>query len=639
VPYFWWCLKHLKYYLLLIAIVISGLIILLAHIKTVPQRIDGNYSIVKVEKNTYNYSYLIQYHNIFLHFYSNTYYKSGTVLYLRAEVHPLTKNTIPNLVNYQRFNQGKNIYGELKLQELKVQRQNFYLPNLLQELINRHQSPMKELLNNFFFGGENDLFLSYLVLSSLSISLILQAIKKIGFLFGLRKNTNLIINILILLLFTQIKIHNYLIWRLLIYYILVYLNQQFQLDISRSSLVQLSFVITLLFMNELIFNDFWLALWVFNSLYFMFYQKSQNKYLNRLRSGLFSFFIFSLFNLNNFPQLNILQFLSYLVFSTFLATPLVGIIMISIFLPFLDSILGVFVTVFIQVNESINAGNWLIYLPKINNLVLVGLIIGFMAFFILPKKMKIIALGTISLVFMSIFLYHPLANGVYFLDVGQGDSSVVLKNNHAMVIDAYGGTFDFLIRNNITQIDYLILSHNDNDHIADAPLIIKYLHPSKIVISPYLDYHLNTPTISYLPAEKFDFQGVEIIMLGPLRNSNSANDNSIVFKFQYLDYQFLFTGDISSKVELDLIQSYSAYLDIEVLKVAHHGSNTSTSKEFVNISSPDFAVISLKLSNTWGFPHQGVINNLNSLHIKIYLTSVDGTIVFLAKKKIRTYRP
>jgi competence protein ComEC len=334
-----------------------------------------------------------------------------------------------------------------------------------------------------------------------------------------------------------------------------------------------------------------------------------------------------------------MEFFGYLLYSFILLKPMVIIVIIGFFMPFTDYLIAPLINLLNSLSNALSNIGSPLYLPQMGGIFTVLLIIGIITIFILSKKKRVMSLIGIMGILFICFLYHPLSNGIYFLDVGQGDSCVIIKDNHAMVIDAYNQTFNFLMSNNIRNIDYLILSHNDNDHIGDAPKIIKYLHPSQIVMARNLDYQLSGPSTNASDGDCFVFQEIEILIMSSLKNNKSPNNNSLCLKFNYLNYELLFVGDIESEVEIELVSRYAHSLDSDILKVAHHGSKTSSTQSFIQMVSPTYAIISLKKNNMYGFPHIETIKTLTSSRALIYTTSTSGTIAFLKNNKIITYPP
>ena len=120
---------------------------------------------------------------------------------------------------------------------------------------------------------------------------------------------------------------------------------------------------------------------------------------------------------------------------------------------------------------------------------------------------------------------------------------------------------------------------------------------------------------------------------------DNENDNSSVIYFNYNNYKFLFMGDAGVEKEKDMLNKYNIF-GIDVLKVGHHGSKTSSSKEFINEINPNYSIISVGKNNRYGHPNKEVLNNLSDS--KIYRTDQDGSIMFKIKKnklRIETYSP
>ena len=127
---------------------------------------------------------------------------------------------------------------------------------------------------------------------------------------------------------------------------------------------------------------------------------------------------------------------------------------------------------------------------------------------------------------------------------------------------------------------------------------------------------------------------VKLKVLSPGKElTNDINDNSIVMKLEYLSFYCLFTGDISKSIEQKLIKEYGSYLKSEVLKVAHHGSGTSSDESFVKMVNPKISLIGVGKNNKFGHPNDEVIDTLNSINSKIYRTDLNGEININVNKK------
>lgn len=236
---------------------------------------------------------------------------------------------------------------------------------------------------------------------------------------------------------------------------------------------------------------------------------------------------------------------------------------------------------------------------------------------------------------------------IHFLDVGQADSILLeLPNNEIMLIDAGNNSdgrkvVNYLREKGIDTIDYLIGTHPHADHIGGLDDVIdnfeigriylpQVIHTSKTFEDVLLAVQRKGKKIT--PARAgvniVDEPDLQIYFISPVRDDyNNLNHYSAVVKVDFLDKSFLFTGDAEKPNEEEMIEKYGARLKSHVLKVGHHGSNTSTTEEFIKIIEPDYAVISAGKDNRYGHPSPLIIERLQKYGIKIYRTDLQGTII------------
>ncbi|MBZ9688865.1 MBL fold metallo-hydrolase [Clostridium estertheticum] len=236
----------------------------------------------------------------------------------------------------------------------------------------------------------------------------------------------------------------------------------------------------------------------------------------------------------------------------------------------------------------------------------------------------------------------------HFIDVGQGDCILIQVNNKNLLIDS--GTSDsntelirYLKNNNITKLDYIIATHPHDDHIGGMASVIRafkvgeFYAPKATSSSQSFEDMIRALKSKGLkikiakPNITLDLgPGVTCLMLSPNRTTyKDTNNYSCVLKVSYKNSTSLFTGDIQ-KLSEDEILDKGYNLKAEVLKVAHHGSNSSTTQEFLNRVSPKIAVISCGAYNSYGHPNSETLDKLKKLNCIIYRTDLDKNIVLIS---------
>lgn len=237
----------------------------------------------------------------------------------------------------------------------------------------------------------------------------------------------------------------------------------------------------------------------------------------------------------------------------------------------------------------------------------------------------------------------PKPMEVHFLDVGQGDATLIVCDGHAMLIDAGDDTKGTAIQNylkkqKIKSLDYLVLTHPDADHIGGAPVIITKFEISKVFVSNFekdnktyrkliqalddKDLKSMTPSVK----SKYSLGTAEFTILAPVTTYDTPNDSSVALLLKNGKNTFLFTGDAEEAAEKDIL-STGIDISADVYKVGHHGSRSSTSQKFFRAVDPDYAVISCGEGNSYGHPHAETLNTLRTNSVAVYRTDEDGTII------------
>ncbi|ADL07657.1 DNA internalization-related competence protein ComEC/Rec2 [Thermosediminibacter oceani] len=282
----------------------------------------------------------------------------------------------------------------------------------------------------------------------------------------------------------------------------------------------------------------------------------------------------------------------------------------------------------------------------------------------IKRRQKFAVIGLCFLIVAwSIFWVKP-GFEVTFLDVGQGDCIFIkTKDGGTVLIDGggmpayYKGSFDigedvvlpYLYEQGVRKLDVVVFTHFDSDHAGGLLSIIEEMDVNAVVIG-HPDYSeiyrkmvevaakKKIPVLTVSRGDIFRVGEAVFHVLNPKKHElfEDDNDNSVVLKMIYRGFRFLFTGDLGFEGEKDVMAECD--VEADVLKIAHHGSNTSTSPEFLNKVNPDFAVISVGKNNSFGHPSPRVIELLEKSKIKVFRTDIHGAISFKIRgNNVRLY--
>lgn len=255
-------------------------------------------------------------------------------------------------------------------------------------------------------------------------------------------------------------------------------------------------------------------------------------------------------------------------------------------------------------------------------------------------------------VFSHSYLLIPKNLRIYFIDVGQGDSCLIITpRNKKILIDGGEGDsnvlLSYLLDRRIKTIDYIMISHFDSDHCIGLIEVIQKLNVKNVLISKqayFCDEYrniagiINSKKINVIHVKQGDVLNIDsevkLDIFYPAKNLeyDDLNNNSIVAKLRYNKFSVLFTGDIEESEENILNKYTSNQLKSDVIKVAHHGSKTSSSEKFIKAVKPKIALIGVGMNNKFGHPNQEIIERLENINCKIYRTDEMGEIVMEVNK-------
>ena len=232
---------------------------------------------------------------------------------------------------------------------------------------------------------------------------------------------------------------------------------------------------------------------------------------------------------------------------------------------------------------------------------------------------------------------------LYFIDVGQADACLLEYNGHFGLIDAgdnddEGRIVQFLNEKGVSTLDFVIGTHPHADHIGGMDAVINQFDIGDIYMPKVQN---NTKTfedvltsietkglsiIVPIAGNGFSFNGIPISILAPVKAYEDLNNNSIVVKLDFNGFSCIFTGDIEAEAENDILQS-GYDISAKMIKVAHHGSDTSTSYPFLREVMPAYAVVSVGAGNSYGHPTDNTLSKLRDADVEVYRTDEQGTVV------------
>ena len=237
---------------------------------------------------------------------------------------------------------------------------------------------------------------------------------------------------------------------------------------------------------------------------------------------------------------------------------------------------------------------------------------------------------------------------IHVLSVGQGDAILLQTGELTMLIDC--GTYlepDLLMvelrTKQVSHIDYLLFTHPHDDHTGNARALLSEFSVGEILLpnikhnEPTLTHALTEakrqgiPTTLITEGEFLPFGNAKIHVLSVAWDEKNENNNSAVLRVSFGDSVALLMGDAEEETEERLLEKYdAAYLDCDLLKVGHHGSNTSSTAAFLAAATPQYAAVSCGLYNSYNFPHYKVVRRLEAVNATVLQTDRDGTLSFCA---------
>lgn len=568
-------------------------------------------------------------------------------------------NNIFNNFNYKKYLYNKKIYYIIEASKIdKIQNNNnhiYTIKNLLYTRINNLKSSNyikallfgdnkldKEIKTSYQINGISHLFSVSGFHINFITSIIYFYLDRVTYNKKIKYITVDIFLVLYLLLCNTTSL-----LRCTVMNILLSINHLLKLDIKKIDIVLLTLILCII-INPFIIYDIGFIYSYTISFFLILYKnkyKTNNKLLKIIYISLISFLVSLPINIYTSYEINFLSIILNIIIVPIVSLILLPLSLLTLIFPILDNILYLITSILEKI--SLYTSNINIFKQILSKPSIILIIIYYLVIILILSKNKHYYLILILLIFHKTI---PLYNGnleVVMFDVGEADSMLISTPSKKVniLIDTGRGIdinniIIYLKSIGISKLNYLIITHGDEDHIGGALYLIDNFKVDNVILNKG-DYtelevelitHLKNKNIKYTNnINKIPLLGSYMYLLNTKEFSNE-NDNSIVTYFEYQKYKFLFMGDSSSKTEEYLINNYNL-TNISFLKVGHHGSNTSSSTHFINKINPKVSLISVGRNNFYHHPNKEVLTNLsNSV---IYRTDINKSIKIKINNKVK----
>ena len=614
---------------------------------------------------------------LILNYYKDYTCTLGTKIKAQGTLTKPNKNTLSNLFNYRNYLYSQKIHYQMKVTNIINIKQNkniFYkLKNNLIKYINTFKS--KDYLNAFILGNNKDIdeeiTQSYqtngishlLAISGMHITIISAIILFILNHISKRKKINYFLVILILIFYVFLTDFAPSVVRATALFTALTIKNILNLKIETIYILLLICTFYLYYNPYIIYNIGFLFSFIITFFLILFKNQINNKksYLSKtFTTSLIAFTSSIPILINNFFEINLLSPFINIIFVPLVSTIIYPLSLLTLPLKSLDNLL----LNIINTMENLSLIISTITMVKISlkHISLPIFLLYYLLIYHIIKNKKYLILLLIILIHHNIN-YLNNNSFITFIDVGQGDSTLITQahNKSNILIDTGGlvnfngktyslvdnKTIPYLKSQGINKLDYLILTHGDYDHMGESINLVNNFRVEKVIFNCGRFNELEKDLIKVLDKKKIPYDSCikklnidnNKLYFLQTKEYNNENDDSNVIYTEINGYKFMFMGDAGIEKEKDILDKYKIS-NVDVLKVGHHGSKTSSSEEFINEINPKYGVISVGKNNRYGHPNQDVLKILDKS--KIYRTDQDGSIMLKIKNnklKIETCSP
>ena len=662
----------------------------------IEEEISGYINDVKVDGNKVNFTVLGK-EKVVAVYYLKTIndkqkflmnYKNGQLVKVTGSLKKPSDNRVFNLFNYKKYLLGKKIYWLMDVIEIKIINENIRTQYKIKNTIIARIDKIEKgstYLKAFILGNTaditSDIMTSYqingtnhlLAISGMHITLLSGFILKIIGCFCKYKKANYFITISFLFCYLFIIDFQPSAVRATLLFALLTINKIFNFKLS--TIHYLIFILSIL----LIYNPFYIYNlgFIFSfviSFYLVMFQiiiRQYNSYILKLfMVSLIAFLASIPILINNFFQINLLSPIINLFFVPYVSIIVFPLSLLTFIFPFLSDILIISIDILENLSFWISKIDiFIIILGKVHLIIIIVyyIIITISLWLITYKHFYGLLFILLMLFLHTNYRVIEKYPKLTVIDVGQGDSILIeLPHDKGNILIDTGGVnkyyekwskpkeeyslgkqtiIPYLKSLGIKKINYLIITHGDSDHIKEATSIINNFPIDNMIFNSgnvneneqkviqllkgkKINYHYFNKNTLKIDKYQFSFLNGE--------NKQDENEDSLIVYTKLNGKNILLMGDAGIASERKIITEYKLP-KMDILKVGHHGSQYSSSIEFLNVIKPDLALISVGLNNRFNHPHHTTIDKLKEKGITYYMTSINGSIRLILKEKIAIY--
>lgn len=586
--------------------------------------------------------------------------KVGDKIKILGEITKPTSPTTTNQFNYSFYLKKQGIYHLIIIDKIRKIKGSTKILDKIKNILN--EKITHPYIQAFLLGNDEDInkdikesyqengISHLLAISGMHFYLIANFILKILNKIKITSKIRYLITFLIVFLYSSLLDINASILRGILFFFLFSLNRVWSLGLLKKQLILFTIIITIL-INPYFATEvaFWYSFVI--SIGLLYFLDTTNSYWKSLWISSYISFLLSVpISLYYFYQINILSVfynLFYIPYVNFVVFPLT---VLTFLIPLIEPLYQLSIMILEQSSLLISKIKIGIFIfPKAN--ICVYLIEFLVLIIFLKKKNKRILLLLLLLFLGHYFSFNLQPDFFKIIDVGQGDSILLFSKGRAGLIDTGGKsyfnnrtsstitkytTIPLLKSLGIKKLNYLFLTHGDMDHMGEVFYLMNHFKIENI--------YINLGTTSFLEKKLMEERKIKkskqdsMYQIGNFtlyqlnRSWKEENNSSSVYYINHPNLTILTMGDATIKTEEYILKNYN--LNVDVLKIGHHGSKTSTGSTFLKETDPNLALISVGKTNRFNHPNREVLNKLTENKIPYLMTKKSGTITIFPKTKV-----